>query len=220
MKLAKMLRRHRWKIVIILMCVAVAAWFIHGHKEELSREALVDFGRKIPAVWFIALYLTIPLAGFPISVFLVLAGIRFGFAGGMAITTVAMFVHNLAAYRLTHGLFRARVRRFLERVGYAIPPIREEHRIWFTATFAAVHGPPYIAKLYLLALTDIPFRIYYWVGTPVYIIFGAIPVGVGSAVTWLNVTWIYVLVGVLAVFPLLGYWLRRRFFGDKEVERF
>ena len=41
-------------------------------------------------------------------------------------------------------------------------------------------------KLYLLALTNIPFRIYLGVGPPVYIHFCLIPVGAGSSVRTLN----------------------------------
>lgn len=213
MKLLEELRRHPWKIAIVLVGVAAGAWYFHTHRENLSREAIIEFGRGLPAVWLIVLFLFLPLLGFPISIFLVLVGIRFGFAGGMAISAVVVFFHNLAAYRLAHGLFRLRVRHFMERVGYAIPPIRKEHRAWFTALFAAVHGPPYAVKLYLLALTDIPFRIYFWVGAPIYAAFCMIPVAAGSAVAELNTIWISVIVAVLVILPLAGYWLRRRFGG-------
>ena len=37
------------------------------------------------------------------------------------------------------------------------------------------------SKLYLLALTDIPFRIYFWIGVPVDVFFRAPPGGSGGA---------------------------------------
>lgn len=211
MNLPEQLRRHPWKIAIVLLAVAAGAWFLQAHRDELTREAILAYGKGLPAAWFIAAFLVLPLVGFPVSVFLVLAGIRFGLGGGMAVAAGGMLFHHFAAYRVTHGLFRDRLRQRLEHAGYAIPPIKTTHRVWFTALFAAIHGPPYIAKLYLLALTDVPFRIYFWVGAPVYIFFCLIPVGAGSAVMRFDATWIYVLAGVSAAFLLAGYWLRRRF---------
>ena len=194
-----------------LVAIALVAWYALTHRDELTREALVAYGKDLPAGWFVAAFLILPLAGFPLSIFLLLAGIRFGLGGGMAVSAAGVVFHHIAAYRLTHGLFRERLRQRLKRAGHAVPPIKAEHRGWLTALFAAIHGPPYAAKLYLWALTDVPFRIYVWVGAPVYIVFCLVPVGAGSAVMNFNPTWIYILVGVAALFLLGGYWLRRRF---------
>ena len=216
MKWLEMLLRHRVKTSVMLLTLAAVAWFIYDHHEELSREAIIQFGRQLPAVWLVALFLVLPLMGFPVSIFLFVVGIRFGFVGGMAVSAVATFFHNYVAFRLTHGLFRNRLRAYLERVGYGIPPIDMHHRFRFTLLFAAIHGPPYVAKIYLLALTDVPFRFYFWVGSVVYIIFAAIPVGAGSAVAHLDATWIYIIITLFAIVPLVGFWLRRRFGGEKS----
>ena len=216
MKLLEPIRRHPGKTVIVLLTLVAVVWVVYLHRDDLSHEALTKFAGDLPAFWFLALFMILPLVGFPISVFLVLAGMRFGFLGGMAAATVAIFFHNYVAFRLTHGLFRTRLRDFLQRSGYSIPSIKSHHRVQFTSLFAAIHGPPYAAKLYLLALTDIPFGIYYWVGASVYTLFSVVPVGAGSAVTTLNLTWIYAILGCLVLLPLVGYWLQRRFKADAE----
>ncbi len=210
MKLIKLLLQHRVRTIIVLLLLIAGGWFVQLHHHELSQEAIIEFGKRIHALWFLVLFLILPLVGFPLSILLVLAGIRFGFAVGMAVSAAAVFFHNFAAYHISHGLFRDRMRNFLERAGYAIPPISPGHSVRLTALFAAIHGPPYFAKLYLLALTDIPFVIYFWVGAPTYLIFCAIPVGAGSAVTQFDATWIYAIITVLAILSLGGYWLRRR----------
>jgi uncharacterized membrane protein YdjX (TVP38/TMEM64 family) len=212
MKLHEMLLRHRWKIGIIVVSLLFVAWLIHAHQNELSRETIIEFGKEIPAAWFMILFLILPLVGFPVSVCLVLAGIHFGFVGGMLVSAAAVAFHNFAAYRLTHGFFRTRMRDFLKKSGYAIPPIDARHRVRFTVLFAAIHGPPYIAKLYLLALTDIPFHIYFWAGVPIYVFFCAIPVAAGSAATTMHMKWIYVIIGAFAVISLAGFWIKRRGF--------
>jgi len=210
MNLLEIPRRHPWKTAFVLTLLASAAWFVCAHRGELTRETIIAHGRALPAAEFLAAFLVLPLLGFPISIFLVLAGIRFGLGGGMAVAAGCMLFHHFAAFRIAHGGFRQRVRQRLERAGYAIPGIKTGHRVWFTALFAAIQGPPYIAKLYLLALTDIPFRIYCWVGAPVYILFCLIPVGVGSAMTRFDTTWIYLLAAVSPVLLFVGYRLRRR----------
>lgn len=217
MNLRETLIRHRGKLAVAVMAIALAAWYLVVHRDELNREALVAHGRALPAGWFMAAFLVLPLLGFPISVFLLLAGVRFGLGGGMAVSAAGILFHHVAAYRLAHGLFRDRLRRRLERAGRAVPPIKPGHRAWLTALFAALHGPPYIAKLYLWALTDVPFRIYVWVGAPVYILFCLVPVGAGSAVMNWNPAWIYGLAGVSVVFVAAGFWLKGKF-GDRLAE--
>jgi uncharacterized membrane protein YdjX (TVP38/TMEM64 family) len=211
MKAGKMMMKHRGKLASGLVILLLAGWLIWHHRADLSRETLVGWGTGLHPAWFIAAFFILPVLGFPLSILLLLAGVRFGLGGGMILAAAGTFFHHFAAFYLAHGSFRDSVRRRLERGGRKIPPIKEKHRIWFTALFAAIHGPPYAAKLYLLALTDVPFRIYLWAGAPIYILFCFVPVGAGSAVTTFNPTWIYILTGVMAVFLLAGYLLRKRF---------
>ncbi len=207
------LQRHRGKIALLLLAVAVMAWFVYTRREDFDRDQLIDYGRGLPAGWFVAAFLILPLLGFPVSIFLVLAGIRFGLGGGMALAAIAVIVHHFAAFHLAQGWFRDPVRRRLDRAGYAIPPIRAKHRAGFTILFAAFRGPPYIAKIYLLALTDIPFRIFLGFGAPVYIFFCLIPVGAGTALKNFNPLWISGILGISTVLLLAGFWFRRRFIG-------
>ncbi len=216
MNLCQLLKRHATKIVAITVLLIAAAWWLHSHHGGLSRQVIIDYAEKIPAMWFLAAFLLLPLIGFPVSLFLLAAGVRFGLAGGMAMAGVALLFHHVVAYHVTHGWFRAWMRLRLERAGYAIPPIKRQHRAWFTALFAALRGPPYILKLYLLALTDVPFRIYLGVGAPVYIIFCLIPVGAGSAILQVDATWLYVIVALSGLLLVVGYWMRRRFIRAAE----
>lgn len=211
MKLLERARRHPWRFVITLFLLVTVTWFAYAHRGELTREAIMAHGKSLPAGGFIAAFLVLPLLGFPVSILLVLAGIRFGLCGGMAMAAGGMLFHHFAAFRLAHGAFRQRMSDRLQRSGYSIPAIKAGHRVWFTALFAAIHGPPYAAKLYLLALTDIPFRIYLWAGAPVYILFCLIPVGAGSAVMSFDPTWIYLFIGMFTLLLLVGYLLRKCF---------
>ncbi len=213
MRLHEHIRRYWGRLTLLTIALLIGTGFIYANRERIDWESLIDYGEGIHALWFISGFLLLPLAGFPISVFLVVAGIRFGLIGGMALASVGMIFHSYAAFFIAHSSFRNPVRQFLEKRGYAIPPVKAQHRVWFTALFAALHGPPYIAKLYLLALTDIPRRTYVWIGGPVYIAFGLLPVAAGTAVAELKLEWIALLVVIVAVFTLAGFWIQRRFGG-------
>jgi len=209
MTLVNHIRQHKKLVTtaFLVVALAVVAWYYRDHWD---REAIVAFAENLSLPWFLAAFLLLPLIGFPITPLLVVTGIRFGFAGGMAVATGVMFFHNIVAFRLTHGWFRERLRNRLARSGYAIPAIDPKHQAWFTAVFASIHGPPYAAKLYLLALTDIPFRIYLWVGASIYAFFCVIPVGAGSAVDTLKPWVIYALVGMSIAMLAAGFLIKRR----------
>lgn len=204
-----LLRRHWGKIILAAFLLSAAVWLWYAHRHDLTREDIVEYGEKLPVGGFLAAFAILPLLGFPISILLVLAGIRFGLAGGMGVTALGMVIHHLAAFYLAHRGFRQRLTRKLESMGHRIPSVGRRP-VLFTTLFAAVHGPPYTAKLYLLALTDIPFRIYFWAGAPVYILFAAIPVAAGSAVMRFDPTWLYGLITLIAVLSLTALWLRQK----------
>jgi uncharacterized membrane protein YdjX (TVP38/TMEM64 family) len=209
MTLTTQIRQHKKLVATVVLLVALAA-VLWCYRDRLDRESIVAFAEGLSLPWFLAAFFTLPLIGFPITPLLVVVGIRFGFGGGMALAAAAIFLHNVIAFRLTHGWFRVRLRNRLARAGYGIPAIDPKHQGWFTALFAAIHGPPYAAKLYLLALTDVPFRIYLWVGAPIYTFFCVIPVGAGSAVNTLKPWVIYALVGMSIALLAVGFFLKRR----------
>jgi uncharacterized membrane protein YdjX (TVP38/TMEM64 family) len=194
----------------VLLLVAVVVLLL-PHREQLTRESLEAYGSALPVFSFIVAFMVLPLFGFPIGVFLFLVGIRFGFGGGMLVSAGVVFLHNVVAYRLAHGSLRERVKSRLKRAGYAIPEIQANHRVWLTLLFTMFRGPPYVAKLYLLALTDIPARIYLGVGATVHIAFCLLPVGAGSAVMTFDPTMIYGFIGIFTVLFVVGYLFRRRF---------
>jgi len=211
MNLTDTLGRHPLKTFAGVLVVVAVAWYLAARPEDLSWDALVAFVRNLPMLWFISAFVILPMMGFPISAFLIICGVRFGFADGMAVSGAVIFFHKLAAFYLVRGWFRDWVSLRLKRAGYAIPAIRTNRQTAFTLVFTSVRGLPYFAKIYLLALTDIPARIYFGVGVPVHILFCAFSVGVGAAVFQLDSTWTYVLVGASIAIIAGGYWLRHRF---------
>ncbi|RYD17504.1 MAG: DedA family protein [Verrucomicrobiaceae bacterium] len=195
--------------LLVLAGIGVACWLAFGN-HGITKEQVTEYGKRIPAAWFVAGFLVLPMVGFPISVLLVIAGMRFGFWWGMSLAAVGIFLHNAAAYWLVHGKLRERFRGMLERRGYKLPELTKANQVWFTVLFASVHGPPYAAKIYLLALTEVSFRVYLLVGAPVYILFCVIPIGAGSSALAVNPWWLYGALAAMMGMTFLGQWLAKR----------
>ncbi len=211
--------RHWVKVAVISILLVVAGVLWYFFQDRLDQETIVAFSERLPAFWTVVAFLILPLFGVPIRIMLILAGFRFGFALGMVLSCFGLLFHNFAAYFIARGTFRDAVRDFLKRSGYAIPPIKAKHRVWFTALVVAVPGPPYFAKLYLLALTNLPLRVYAGIGAPIYISFSVVPVGIGGAVIEYEPKWFYVLAGAFLLITVLGFWLQKRFSTDRMLRR-
>jgi len=207
-------RSRVFKILLGFVLAGFILFLFLGDHPSLNVEALLEKGRSIPAPAFIAAMFVLPLCGCPINLFLIVAGTRFGFGNGFLLTACAMVFHHLLAYRIAHARPRSWLLQRLERWGYKVPVLSRGHQVRWTALFAAIYGPPYAAKLYLLALTDIPPRVYLWVGMPVYLLFAIPSLAFGHALGTESILWIMgVLIAVLVILP----WIRRRF-GRRESE--
>jgi hypothetical protein len=203
--------KHRWKIAIGIALTAVAGVVIYFNRESLTKDSIVAFGQSLPAGLLILAFLILPLIGFPLSAFLILAGLRFGLVWGMVVTTACIFFHHYAGYWIAHSYLRTKILRYAKRKGHKVPKVGADSPVWFTVLFASVHGPPYTFKLYLLALTDVPFKIFCYVGAPVYIAFCILPVAAAAAAVHMDVTWIYVAVAVVSVGAIAWkVWRKRR----------
>lgn len=209
MRFPEFILRHGGKIAIAFFLVVLTAWFIYVHRGYLDRETIEAIGGRLPVGWVILAYLFLPLLGFPVSILLVMVGLRLGMGWGMATVALGLLLQHYIAFYLTHKWFRNRLRSFFERKGVNIPEIKKQNQIWFTVVFVSVKGPPYFAKLYLLALTDIPFRIYLWVGASTHILFSLVPVTAGAAVGSFDQRWLYAAIALAILLFLAGIFLKK-----------
>ena len=195
-----------------------AGFFLYAYRDSLSLTKFQAFiGTFSPGV-LIAAFMVFPLLGAPISVFLIATGLRFGFPMGVLVTFLSLIVHHVIAFRLAHGRWRKSVQSKITRKGRKIPELAPEHQAGWTALFAAVAGPPYAIKLYLLALTNIRFRIYIGVGVPVYTLCCMPAVAAGAMAGRFNGWWFPLAGVVIAVGVLTTRILRKRAAARKALE--
>jgi uncharacterized membrane protein YdjX (TVP38/TMEM64 family) len=184
----------------VLVAIAGALFYYRDSLSVAKFQAFVD--GFSPTVLIVA-FMLLPLLGSPISVFLIAAGLRFGFPLGVAVTSGCLIVHHLIAFRIAHGRWRQSVQHAIARKGRKIPELAPDHQAGWTALFAAVAGPPYAIKLYLLALTNIRFRIYFGVGVPVYTLCSMPALAAGAMAGrfsgwWFSLAGVVIATGVIA----------------------
>ena len=138
----------------------------------------------------------LPIGGFSVGLVYLVAGIKFGpLLGGVAVAG-ATAVHLVASHWICQTVLREPLRRFLERRNHKLPHAPAGAHKSVAAMAALVPGLPYVARNYLLALTDIPLRVYFWVCLPIYVIRSYIVIMLGDIGADVNRKTLAILVGV------------------------
>ena len=116
--------RFKYKIVIALVAlamIAAAAGFLI--KYDLFHQVTALINENTPAKLFIPLMIFLPLAGVPLTFFLLLIGIKFGAINGLLLLEAIIPLHILMAYLLAIGV-RHPIESFLvNRKNYQIPEV-------------------------------------------------------------------------------------------------
>jgi len=207
--------------VALLVLAGVVCWLVvaydgaydpvGGLKSVVSHFVQVARSENTSPVAFVVLMAVLPILGFPISLFLVAAGLKFGLLGGLVVSAATMPIHLVAAYLLAGRLLRDPIRRLARKVGYDPPRIPASSAGTFTFVFFAIPGIPYTLKNLLLPLGGVSFRLYFITGWIVQWVMGIPFMGVGDSVARMNP---YVLGGFAALL-LIGYlvvrWVRSRY---------
>ncbi|MBW1990367.1 MAG: VTT domain-containing protein, partial [Deltaproteobacteria bacterium] len=132
---------------------------------------------------FVALFALLPPVGVPISVFLIMAGARYGLAGGMGLTLLLMPLHLLACYFLGGRFFKEPVKKMARNRGWTIPSVSGGRSGLYAFFFMVFPGIPYTPKNYLLALTNISLGQYLAASLPAHTLTNLPFVGLGALVT-------------------------------------
>jgi len=155
--------KHRYKILIVavgLLGIAAAVYLLIKYDLYHQVTALINEGT--PVKLFVPMMIFLPLAGVPLTFFLLLVGLKFGTLNGLLLLEAVIPAHMLIAYLLATGV-RHPIENFLvKRKNYQIPEVPEDKEFlfsFFTLTFPVF---PYSVKLYLLPLAGVKFRYCFW----------------------------------------------------------
>ncbi|MFZ7128413.1 MAG: TVP38/TMEM64 family protein [Desulfobacterales bacterium] len=200
------LKKHKGMLILLGLTIAAAAGSLLLHGTGFYASGLKLIRKDLASELFIVLMGVLPAAGFPISPFLIVAGIKFGFLQGVAAVGATTLIHLLCAYFVGRSFLRPLLAGFLNRRGRTIPTLPNSRRSLYIFGFAVLPGLPYSLKNYLLAMTDLPMRSYLvltWAGQMLI----ALPfIGLGEAASGR----FHLAVGALIVLSALAAYLGRR----------
>jgi len=166
---------------------------------------------KIDPFLFVALMAVLPSVGFPISVFLVIAGAKFGLAGGLFVSALTIPIHLSISYFIGNSMFREGLQKYLSKKDYQLPEVPQDKMVPWALVFVVIPSIPYAVKNYLLALADLPLLYYFAINWPVNFVLSIPFLGLGESAARMNL-WLFFLFIVLL---LLGYalalWLKKRY---------
>lgn len=169
-------------VVLLASALALTAGIVFLSLQYHERlQEYLERGGAGPAM-FLALMALLPLAGFPISVFLFLAGVQFGMLRGLGITAAMIALHLPLTYALTHTFMRRPVETLLSRTRYTVPKFQGPHALKIAFIFMAIPGLSYTLKNALLAFSGIPFRHYFILAWSVNLALSIPFIGLGQSV--------------------------------------
>ncbi len=196
-------------LILALALGVLALWL--AVRWELFTGLKVMLEEQIHPAVFILLMALAPVVGVPISIFLVLAGVRFGTWQGILLMAATMPVNMIICYLLSRGLLERFIRRVAADRGYELPQFPPDRVVPYSLIFVAFPGPPYSLKCYILPLLGVPFWHYLWISWVVEAALGIPFVGFGGAAARTNFTLSALFVGVFVLIYLLLRWLKKRY---------
>lgn len=206
-------KARRWILPLIALAgiAALAVLWMRGDFDW--REIPARIAALNPFAVF-ALMAVLPVAGFSISIVYLVAGAKFGPVLGGVVVAGATAVHLLATYWICQTMLRGPLQRYLKRRGHELPHVPEGENVSVAAMAVLVPGLPYFARNYLLALTDVPLRVYFWICLPLYVARSYVTILLGDLGTEPDRKTLFLLGGVyvvkLSVCAYLIWRIRRR----------
>ena len=185
-----------WGIGVALAIAVVAVLATTG---RINFREISDSIARLNPILVIALMALLPLAGFSISIVYLIVGARFGPYWGLPVVIGITAFHLLMTYWLTRSFFRGPLERFLERRGYHLPHVLPGEETGVCLLGVLVPGLPYFARNYLLALTEVRLKIYFWTCLIVYVLRSYVAILLGDLTSSPSVNQIATLALVYAV---------------------
>lgn len=147
----------------------------------------------------VGLMAVLPLVGFSISLIYLVIGAVFGGPVGVVVVAGITIVHLLGSHWIGRGYLRKPLARWLEKRKYRLPEFSPGEDASIALMAVLVPGPPYFVRNYLLAVSGIPLRIYFWVCWPVYVLRSCLVIFLGDFSNGLSTKRVVILASVFVL---------------------
>jgi uncharacterized membrane protein YdjX (TVP38/TMEM64 family) len=167
----------------VAVFLGIAVYLVSAQTLE---EWLAFLDEDLHPALFVSLMAVLPSLGAPISVFLVIAGVKFGIVWALVITSLIMPLHFCVGFVVARSFLRPHVRNLLLKRGYELPAIPKEKYFIYTFVPIAIPGPPYAAKNYLLPMAGAPFWHFFGISWVVQLGLAVPFIGAGDSAARMN----------------------------------
>lgn len=194
--------RQNKRLSLVFMLVFVAFFFTYflttsGYQSLAEAQWLTYLSDASDSrLLFVLMIALLPLVGFPISIFCILSGLKFGLVGGLSVIGLAMFWHLLFAYWLSRSFLKTWLKKRFAKYSERMDKQATQETFAYSVAFVAVPVIPYCVKNYLMALNNLPFWHYMGVCWSIQMLYSFPVVGLASATQNTNY--------IVALFALLG----------------
>lgn len=186
-------------LALALGVLAVGAATAFFYFTEYEWVDVRDWVAGLPVVPLLALMVLLPPLGFSISLVYLVAGARFGpWLGGAVIAGVTA-AHLLLMHWIARSFMREPLERLLQRRKHHLPRAPEGENASVSVMAAVAPGLPYFSRNYLLALADVPLRVYFWVCLPLYVLRSYVSLFIGDLARTPDARQLALLAGVFAL---------------------
>lgn len=201
------MKRNFKKILLIILTLLAGAAVVFYYP-RISAWFKFVINKDTQPLLFVFLFAILPVVGFPITVFLVLIGAKFGYYLGTLIMFLCIPVHLLASLFIAKAFVRPFINYFIKGK-YTIPSVPEHHAARFSFVFMAIPGLSYTMKNYILFLSGVPLRYYFLFGLFVNAALGVPMIVAGGIFKDQPLLLIAIFVGLIIVANAANYLKKR-----------
>lgn len=208
--------RERWMRYLGWGVVALAVLYLAWSLWE--RDAVTEWMRQARPLPFFALMALLPIVGFPITPFFILAGGIFGSLVGVVGSVIALGANLIGCYALARKM-RPGIERLLRRFGYKLPDYRSKEKgsLRFALTLKAAPGVPAFVKNYGIVIAGVGFLQYFVLSMLITGTYGVAVIMLGDSLFVHDRSRILVVAVFLAALAR-GLWWWRQSTLEKEQE--
>jgi uncharacterized membrane protein YdjX (TVP38/TMEM64 family) len=205
--------KRRWLIggLAALALGGAAFWLITA---DFDWQAIPRAMDRLNAPTILLLSAVLPLAGLPISMVYLLIGVRFGPAVGLGIVAAMTALHLLGTHWIARSFLRRPLLLLIARHKHRVPEVPPGENVAVSLMAMLAPAIPYFVRNYVLALSGIPIRVYFWVALPIHVLRSYVALflgGIGSSSSQHGLVFLAIFYSTkLTIFACVAWWLRRR----------
>ncbi|MEO5958980.1 MAG: hypothetical protein ABIZ49_05715 [Opitutaceae bacterium] len=197
-----------------LAILAVAGVALFLWRSDYDWSAITRAVDKLNPIAVIPLMAVLPVFGFPIALVYLVAGARFGPVGGGLVVAAITAFHLLATHAVAQSFLRGPIQRFVEKRHRRLPQIPADEHDAIAVIAALAPGLPYVLRNYILALSGVRLRVYFWICLPIYVARSYVTILLGDFSNDPSGRGIFIIVAIdvlkVSICGAVIWWLRRR----------